>query len=250
MSIPNSIAEQIRNLAMRSFSEDDCCYEDDVRRRINSEERFYREVMEMDFQCLSPQKQVIIDSFLKEFESWESTYIHLKDEINAYFDLQEILDQRLSKAERKEISALIEREEWYLDKVWAAKKYIEELNNIKRTRRKVDPIQKLLIELETIVGCELYPEEKFQLLTTAWEGGTRKARKPIIINTEEGKALEFLEVPSEISAESLISGRYSAGTHEIHIFKALVKIVDHLKDNYDFDPRARKKVSKKRIPRF
>lgn len=155
--------------------------------------------------------------------SWEELYKLAVSDYKAYKKLSEFKDSEVPKAL---FEKWIEQE---FDEGWC---YIELCStNIMRKvseykedlaiRRRIDPIKKLLIDLEDIVARNCYNE-----------GIGNYIRYPIkYINKEHCEVKT--ETASSLQSEQLLRSYYSFGANRLEIYKALEEIVEYLKNNHD-----------------
>ena len=108
----------------------------------------------------------------------------------------------------------------------------DKFENILNTKKKIDPIKGLLIELENIVGNECYNSNiqnygRWGVL----ESEGRSFRYPVKFynGVSEYKTRNVLK---DIPSEDLITGYYAFGANELSIYRALHKVVTHLVKNY------------------
>jgi hypothetical protein len=94
----------------------------------------------------------------------------------------------------------------------------------------------LLCELERIVGSECYNSK-----TQNWgpngrfEGEGRFFRYPMTFTDQAGKKIKPKRPYDDLSAETKMSGRYTFGTNELGIMRALDKVVSYLEENHSLN---------------
>ena len=106
-----------------------------------------------------------------------------------------------------------------------------------QTRKQVDPLKALLIELESIIGNQCYNGNIQNYGPFGeWEGEGRTFRYPVtfILKSKEDKTRS---VSNSLTSDELMTGHYAFGANELHIFKALLKVIQHLENKYGFKPR-------------
>ncbi|MNF94364.1 hypothetical protein D3C84_770740 [compost metagenome] len=100
------------------------------------------------------------------------------------------------------------------------------------TRQQIDPIKELLTELEKIVGNECYNGNIQNY--GSWgelESEGRQFRYPVKFYTDNDVQKRWTVSP-DIPSEELITGYYAFGANELNIYRALYKVVLHLREKY------------------
>ncbi|WP_434135914.1 hypothetical protein JQR88_06105 [Pseudomonas luteola] len=242
MDIPKSVLDEISIKAAMDWSGDKEMQEYQVKQEME----FYTQVMVMDFLDLSTQKDAMVNDWLSESGRWEEVLDGVRAEISSFLEIKEFDLDFFTEAERALIVGAMAREDLYQDKLWALKDSVETIRNIKRTRRKVEPVKPLLIRLEEIVGNEFY-NANIQNYGPGgeWEGEGGSFRYPVTFNIDGEATRKTKSVSSDINAEELVSGRYACGANDLNIYRALVKILDYLRNEYGFDPDSLQKNTKK-----
>lgn len=155
--------------------------------------------------------------------SWEELYEEAEADYEAYKLLSEFKDSEIPESVFKSWVEQEFEDGWHciahcsntiMEKVSA---YKEDL----ATRRKIDPIRKLLIDLENIVAKNCYNE-----------GIGNYIRYPIKYINKEHYEVKT-EIPHSLQSEQLLRSYYSFGANRLEIYKALEEIVEYLKKNYN-----------------
>lgn len=227
MNIPSSILEEIHSKAKDTWPEDREMREYFVKEEIDG----YRDFQSIDFSAVSEkQREEITEVAREDFEDWDQIALYVEDEVEAVTALKkynppnietELLNQW--KIEAEEESAGYYRLQ--LDEV---KNKVRRCESIEKTRVEIDPIKKLLIELEYIVGNECYNGniQNYE----SWgelESEGRSFRYPVKFFDGQDK-IKRRNVTEDIPSEELITGYYAFGANELSIYRALNKVLKHL----------------------
>jgi hypothetical protein len=96
--------------------------------------------------------------------------------------------------------------------------------------------KRLLIELERIVGNELY-NANIQNWGPGgvFEGEGRSFRYPVILRDKDGKPSKTWNIDAALPAGEVITGMYKFGANELGIMRALDQVISHLERNYGLD---------------
>ena len=201
---------------------------------IAEEKEGYDKLQKIDFGSFESLKEELIESARESFDAWNEIYDWVSSELTAYWKLvefsadglaQEVIDEW--KRQAKE-----ECEDCYVDQLDFLEGKLQKLASIAATRRQIDPIKALLIELENIVGNECYNGNIQNY--GSWgelESEGRQFRYPIKFYTDSGESKKWTVSP-DIPSEELITGHYAFGANELNIYRALLKIISHLREKY------------------
>lgn len=231
MTIPESVLEKIRARAKESWPDDKDMREYSIREEIDG----YRKYQSIDFSGVTEKhKEQIIDAAKKTYEGWDEIVTEIEDEIGALKELMEyessdIPDQLLEQWKKE---AEEENEGYFRGQLEALAKKIRQHETIKNTRREIDPIKQLLIELENIIGNECYNGNIQNY--SSWgelESEGRSFRYPVKFFNGKEETKRW-NVKTDIPSEELITGYYPFGANELSIFRALHKALKHLEKNY------------------
>jgi hemoglobin-like flavoprotein len=200
---------------------------------INGETDGYNKIQQIDFGNLS--KKEIIDVAKEMFSAWDDVYEMIKSEVLASRELLRFSVEGLSQENIDEWrdQARKEHQDSYEDQLIFLHKLASKHAAINTTREQVDPIKSLLIELEEIIGDECYNGNTQNY--ASWgelDSIGRKFRYPVNFYTDSAGKKEWT-VPLDVSSEELITGYYKFGANELNIYRALFKIVSHLREKYD-----------------
>ncbi|MCG7866477.1 MAG: hypothetical protein JAY74_08905 [Candidatus Thiodiazotropha taylori] len=230
MEIPESALEQIRAYAKEEWPDDKDMQAYTVKEELDS----YRQFEAIDFSAISePEKQLIIDDAKNNCDSWGEIVSSVEDEVEALTQLKNL---SYPKIDKEIIDEWIEsskegNENFYQGQLEFIQAKIRQYEVIQETRRKIDPIKKLLIDLEHIVGNECYNSNIQNY--GSWgilESEGRSFRYPVKFyngKTEYKKKYVTTDIPSE----ELITGYYPFGANELNIYRALHKVLKYLEKN-------------------
>lgn len=179
-------------------------------------------------------KTELIESARAILDSWVDIYDDVESEIHAYreFEKYSVDGVPATLIDEWKVQAKNTTENTYSLQLeflrQATRKHLFTLS----MREKLDPIKGLLIELEKIVGSECYNAniQNYE----AWgelESEGRQFRYPVTFQTEKRK-IRRRTVPQDTPSEKLITGYYAFGANELNIFRALAKVVFHLRDKH------------------
>ncbi|MCU7873574.1 MAG: hypothetical protein KZQ91_12605 [Candidatus Thiodiazotropha sp. (ex Lucinoma borealis)] len=231
MTIPDSVLEQIRADAKEAWPDDRDMQVYTVKEEIDA----YRSFETIDYSGISEsEKELIVDEAKENSGSWEEIASAVEDEVKALVELKninypnidkEILDEwcRLSKEEN---------ETYFRGQLDFIKSKAKQYEAIQETRREIDPVKQLLIDLEGIVGNECYNSNIQNY--GSWgvlESEGRSFRYPVKFWNGETDHKEW-NVTKDIPSEELITGYYPFGANELNIYRALHKALKYLEKNY------------------
>jgi hypothetical protein len=233
MTIPDSVLEEIRARAKESWPDDKDMQEYSVKEEIDG----YRQFQSIDFSGVSEkQKEQIVESAKETYEGWDEIASGVEDEIEALNELKEYeppnIASELINQWKKEAEE--ENEGYFRLQLEEVQKKSRQHESIRNTRKEIDPVKQLLIELEDIVGNECYNGNIQNY--GSWgelESEGRSFRYPVKFfdGKEEHKKWN---VTKDIPSEELITGYYPFGANELNIYRALHKVLKHLEKNYGF----------------
>ena len=233
MTIPESVLEEIRARAKESWPDDKGMREYSVKEEIDG----YRKYQSIDFSGISErQKEQIIEAAKETFEGWDEISTQMEDEIDSLKELMEYepsdIPNELLEKWKKEAEE--ENEGYFRGQLEAVEKKARQHKIIESTRREIDPIKKLLIELEDIVGNECYNGNIRNY--SSWgelESEGRSFRYPVKFFNGREETKKW-KVKKDVPSEELITGYYPFGANELSIYRALHKVLKHLENNYGF----------------
>ncbi|USF86383.1 hypothetical protein [Candidatus Endoriftia persephonae] len=233
MTIPDSVLEEIRARAKESWPDDKDMREYSVKEEIDG----YRQFQSIDFTGITEkQKEQIIESAQEMYEGWDEVASEIEDEIEALKELKEYEHPNIAKELlnqwRKEAEE--ENERYFRLQLEEIEKRVRQHESIKNTRREIDPLKQILIELEDIVGNECYNGNIQNY--SSWgelESEGRSFRYPVKF-FDGKKEHKKWNVTKDIPSEELITGYYPFGANELNIYRALHKVLKHLEKNYGF----------------
>lgn len=195
----------------------------------------YRKFETIDFSCVTKsEKQKIIQSAKENQESWDEISSKIENEVEALVELKKISYPNIeSKFVEKWLQEAKEENEdyyrWQLDYV---KQKVQQHESIKRTRKEIDPIKKILIELENIIGNECYNGNIQNY--SSWgemESEGRSFRYPVKFYNGKDEYKKW-NISADIPSEELITGYYPFGANELNIYRALHKVLKHLEKSH------------------
>lgn len=233
MTIPESVLEEIRARAKESWPDDKDMREYSVKEEIDG----YRKYQSIDFSGVSEnQKKQIIEAAKETYEGWDEIATEIEDEIEALKELLEYDPSNIpiESLEQWKKEAEEEIEGYFRGQLEAVEKKARQHESIKNTRKEIDPIKQLLIELEDIVGNECYNSNIQNY--SSWgelESEGRSFRYPVKFFNGKEETKKW-NVTKDIPSEELITGYYPFGANELSIYRALHKVLKHLERNYGF----------------
>lgn len=202
---------------------------------ISEEKEGYAKLQSIDFGELTHLREKFIESARESFDAWTEVYDSVESEIAAYRELLDFsvegLKQEVIEGWKKQ--AKHGHEGYYAGQLDFLESKARKHASILATRQQIDPLKTLLIELEGIVGNECYNGNIQNY--GSWgelESEGRKFRYPVKFYSGDSESKKWT-VPPEIPSEELITGYYAFGANELNIYRALFKIISHLRENYD-----------------
>lgn len=202
---------------------------------IAEEEKAYFALINLDFGQATFAKSRICSQYAR-YSSWKDKIDYALNEINAAAELSGHNFDGVDPAALAKIKAgarsahqlLVEQLEYVEARVKEYRFAIE-------ARAKYGEICQILRKMENIVGSECY-NDNIQNYSSwgEWESAGRGFRYPVMIYDQFGPDRKVTTVPANTSAEALIRGYYKFGANELNIFRALVKIIEMLENDYGF----------------
>ncbi len=202
---------------------------------IANEEEAYTKLQRIDLGEANTLKEELINSSKETLKTWTETYIWVILHISSYIKIATIqpdgIPQETIDAWR--IQAREKYADFHTKQLEFIESRIKKYASITTTQRQLDPVKNLLIELEEIIGNECHNGNIQNY--ASWgelESEGRQFRYPVKFYTDEGETKRWTVSP-DTPSEELITGYYAFGANELNIYRALFKIVMHLKDKYD-----------------
>lgn len=201
---------------------------------IMEEKGAYEKLQSIDFGDLENIKTALIDSAKAIYDEWTLILEAVEAELDACetintFSVDGISEQIINDWKKEAVNLhegdYSEQLEYLINKV-------QKHESVLLTRQQIDPIRRLLIELEEIVGSECYNGNIQNY--GSWgelESEGRKFRYPVKFYTSSGERKQWA-VSRDTLSEELITGHYAFGANELNIYRALYKVVMHLRENY------------------
>lgn len=228
--IPDEVLSEIVERAKNEWPDD----KEMQKYCISEEKEGYAKLQSIDFGDLANLKDEFIESARESFDAWNEVCDSVESELSAYRNLlafsaeglsQEVIDECKTQARE-------EHEGYYAGQIEFLEKKVQKYASVLATRQQIDPIKNLLIELEKIVGNECYNGNIQNY--GSWgelESEGRQFRYPVKFYTSSGESKKWT-VSSDIPSEELITGYYAFGANELNIYRALFKVVSHLRERY------------------
>lgn len=231
--IPKEVYEEIVNRAKQSWPGD----AEMQKHCISEESDAYKQLYEMDFGKYESLRDDFIKSAREECFDWEDCLSSVQSELSAYAALEQIAAEGIeaSVLEAWKTEAARECNGFYGQQLEFVKEKISKHFSVIETREAIDPIKHLLIEIEKIIGSECYNDNIQNY--SSWgelDSEGRAFRYPVKFYTDNGENKRWA-VPANIPSEELITGYYAFGANELNIYRALYKVVEHLRKNYNLN---------------
>lgn len=201
---------------------------------VDEELDYYSKIIDMDFTGAESIKEAVMKTALENakilFNCWEDVFGYIEEEKEAFNYIkiykhplipQSILDE-MKKESIKFDSGCISEQKDELDRLTS--KYLHDI----WIKDEVLPVKDLLIELESIIGNDCFNTHAQSGLARG-----RTIRYPITFPDGEDEVARSRKVDSTIDAELLMQGYYKFGANELNIFRALMKVISHLKNKCD-----------------
>ena len=228
--IPDEILQEIVSRARSDWPKD----KDMQKHCISAEKEGFEKLQNLDFGGLSDRRDETINAAKDIFTGWDEIYNEVESEVLAHRKIlgfsvegieQDIIDDWKALAENDHEGNFTGQLDYLETK---AAQYA----SILETRQQIDPIKKLLIELEQIIGNECY-NGNIQNYGSWGELDSigRKFRYPVKYYSDKNEKKTW-NVPADIPSEDLITGHYAFGANELSIYRALYKVVSHLRAKY------------------
>lgn len=208
--------------------------QEEFKESINEEIEYYQKYTTLKNQSNIPEhikndiENIFFECILNDYGdinlfSWEELYEETEADYKAYKLLSEFKDSEIPETL---FNSWVEHEfedGWYCIELGLGRlmKKVSAYKEDLATRRRIDPIRKLLIDLETIVANNCYNE-----------GIGNYIRYPLTAPTREN-IYKKVHTPHGLQSEQLLKSHYAFGANRLEIYKALEEIVEHLKKNYN-----------------
>ncbi len=201
---------------------------------ITEEKEGYARLQSIDFGDFADLKAEFIEAARETFDAWDAVCDSVESEITAYRKLLAFSGEGISQEviDEWKTQARIKHEGYYAGQLEILENKVRKHASILATRQQIDPIKNLLIELEKIIGNECYNGNIQNY--GGWgelESVGRGFRYPVKFYTDSGEIKKRIVSP-DIPSEELITGYYAFGANELNIYRALFKVVSHLRDKY------------------
>ncbi|WP_018075340.1 hypothetical protein [Novosphingobium nitrogenifigens] len=227
--IPAEIMSAILKSAAEEWPDD----KDMQEHTIEEESSGYREFSSADFAAALTVKDDIIREAMESHDTWEARANHVHDEIQAYTALEELAPEDIPMTIVAAVKHKAAAEhDWYRLQFQQVECELATYRQIVRTRTKVAPIRELLQRMEQIIGSSCY---NANIQNRSWgylESSGRQFRYPVTFYTSDTSNEKRWDRQDDLSPEALITGHYKVGANELNIYRALVKIVDMLREDY------------------
>ena len=172
--------------------------------------------------------------------SWDDTFCSCKTETESYkciinfhdSEIDDITVKRLINAAKAYVTSEFGSGEYSLI-LEIFQKYLSEIKTIRNISREIEPFRELLIEMEEIIASECY-NGNIQNYSSwgVWDGEGRFFRYPITFSSPLLEKKEW-HIPSRLSTDDLILGKYKFGANHLYIYKALIKVIRHVEEKYN-----------------
>lgn len=228
--IPKALLIEIEQRAREEWPDDKELQQDCIDEEVHS----YRSYIEFRENLQKEIREEVAERAESYLDTWSERLHYATSESKAYASLlaftiddvsqQTIIKWRMQAARAHETS--YEGQLAYLNH-----KAIKHLS-ILSTRKKIDPIKQLLIELELIIGSECFNGNIQNY--ASWgelEGAGRHFRYPVKFYSDSGETKRW-SVPSDTPSEELITGFYAFGANELNIYRGLAKVLEHLREHH------------------
>lgn len=204
--------------------------------QILEQKEGYAKIQALDFMQFEHLKTELIACAQKNSTCWHDIYGIVREELESFIDIQNFTVDGIEPKiiEDWKEQAVQEDSYSYANQLNILRYLEQKHSSIAHTRKTIDPIKRLLIELENIVGNECYNENIQNY--HSWgelESEGREFRYPVTFKNQNSEKYKRKNVLSSIPSEDLITGYYAFGANQLHIYRALYKIISHLRKNYN-----------------
>lgn len=201
---------------------------------ISEEKEGYAKLQCIDFGDFANLKDEFIEFARESFDAWNEACDWVESELSACRELLAFSVEELSQEviDEWKMQASNEHDGYYAGQLEFLENKVQKHLSILATRQQIDPIKLLLIELEKIVGNECYNGNIQNY--GSWgelESEGRQFRYPVKFYTGSSESKKWTVSP-DIPSEELITGYYAFGANELNIYRALFKVVSHLREKY------------------
>jgi hypothetical protein len=228
--VPDEVLQEISARAKEEWPDDTDMQTYCVKQELDG----YRNLQSLDFGPLADRKAELIEAAKEDYDAWQDIFDSVAAEVEAYsalldYSAEGIAPQTIDSWKRE---AVEKRGPSYVAQYAYVDRKEQKFRAITATREEIDPIKNLLIELEQIVGSECY-NGNIQNYASWGELDSvgRQFRYPVTFYTGEQQTKQWT-VSTAIPSENLVTGHYKFGSNELNIYRALAKVVSHLREKY------------------
>jgi hypothetical protein len=228
--IPPEILKQIKKAAAEAWPGDREMQQEFVKDEVSS----YRAAVTFDFGAAEAVRQQIIDLAEEHCGSWEERGDYYKEQATAYSQLKALDFSDLSSDYVIDLLGRAEDEcgGYFDQQIDFIRNRIARFHEVNRIRAEIAPIRNVILRIESIIGNECCSGNIQNYGPFGeWQGEGRSFRYPVTF-IRAGKEDKRHGRFNELAEEELLTGRYKFGANELSIFRALVKIVKMLEDEY------------------
>jgi len=227
--IPKNVLDDIIKDAKKSCPDDK-----EMQRYVISEEKTaYEKIKEIDLGEYNHIKENLIALNKEIGIPWEDVLGWIPDEVSACKELETFHAEDIGRSSIESWKQEAEEEsDLYTGQLEFLQKRVKDHRAVIETKKKIDPIKKLIIEMEEIIGSSCY-NSNIQNYSSWGELETegRSFRYPVRFITHDDEIKRSV-VSTNTPSEVLITGHYAFGANELEIYRALHKVVQHLQENY------------------
>lgn len=249
----NKIPEDVL-FAIRRSAKADWPGDHEMQRHIEeSETDAWRELQSLEFGDAAQVREGILKEAEEYMETWEDRLHFIRDEIESFEALGQLAPDDVPAQELLAMKTrAAEANDWYALQLDEVTREIARSRYIRDTRARVEPMRDLLVRVEQILGSECY-NANIQNYSAwgVWEGEGRSFRYPVTYLRTGGEEKRRSRT-EDLAAEELITGHYRFGANELGVMRALVRVIEMLKDEYglvlpDSGAKAEEEAAKSRL---
>ncbi|MGH6979480.1 MAG: hypothetical protein ACRED4_09345 [Brevundimonas sp.] len=220
--------------AIRRAAKSDWPGDAEMQRHIEeAETEAWAALQVLNFGSASPIREAILKEATGYMETWEDRLHFVRDEIEAFEELATLEPDDIPA---EEFAAMRSRAEaandWYALQLDDVRRDIARWRYVRDTRARVTPMRELLVRMEEILGSECY-NANIQNYSNwgVWEGEGRSFRYPVTYLRAGGEEKRRSRT-SDLAPDELITGHYRFGANEVGVMRALVRVIEMLRDDY------------------
>ena len=228
-AIPDDVLSAIRNAARTDWEGDL-----EMQRHVEQGEiEAWTALQSLSFGKAYARKDAILAEAADYLEAWEDRLHFVRDEIEAFEALETLEADDIPSEELAAMRARADAaNDWYALRLDDVRQAMARWRYVRDTRARVAPARELLVRMEEILGSECY-NANIQNYSAwgVWEGEGRSFRYPVTY-LRGGSEEKRRSSGDDLTPEELLTGHYRFGANQVGVMRALMRMIEMLRDEY------------------